>query len=63
MPITCNFVNVHTIAYRVQYTFTRVYVHIHNGHPREDPHAEVSEDVRVRVGPMEFQLKWTKIKT
>jgi len=60
---------VHTIAYRVQSTFTRVHARIHNGHPLEDPRAEVGEDdrvgvsVRVRVGPMEFQLKQTKIKT
>jgi len=34
-----------------------------NGKPREDPRAEVGEDVRVgvRVGPMEFQLKQTTI--
>ena len=32
-----NFVNVYTIAYRVQYTFTRVHARIPNGHPREDP--------------------------
>jgi len=46
-----------TIAYRVQYTFTRVHARIPNGHPREDARAEVGEDVRVgvRVGPMEFQ--------
>jgi len=78
-----------TIAYRVQYTFTRVHARIPNGHPRkekracrssrrtsrrgsscvfgswqaererlprEDPRAEVGEDVRVGVGPMEFKL-------
>jgi len=46
------------IAYRVQYTFTRVHARIPNGQPREDPRAEVSEDVRVgvAVGPMEFKL-------
>jgi len=33
-------------------------------HPRDDPRAEVGEDVRVgvgvRVGPMEFQLIYTR---
>jgi len=60
MRLSCNFVNVYTIAYRVQYTFTRVHASIPNGHPRDDPRAEVGEDVRVgvgvRVGPMEFKL-------
>jgi len=52
---------VYTIAYRVQYstsiqyTFTRVHARIPNGQPREDPRAEVGEDVRVGVGPMEFK--------
>jgi len=36
MRLSCNFVNVYTIAYRVQYTFTCVHARIHNGHPRED---------------------------
>ena len=36
----CNFVNLYTIAYRVQYMFTRVNAHIPNGHPREDPREE-----------------------
>jgi len=31
-----NFVKMYTIAYRVQYTFTRVHARIPNGHPRED---------------------------
>ena len=59
MRPSCNFLNVHTIAYRVQYTFTRVQARIPNGHPRDDPRAEVGEDVRVgvgvrvRVGPVE----------
>jgi len=54
MRLACNFVNVYTIAYRVQYTC------IPNGHPRDNPCAEVHEDVRVgvgvrvRVGPVEY---------
>jgi len=36
MRLACNFVNVYTIAYRVQYTFTRVHACIPNGQPRED---------------------------
>ena len=95
MRLSCNFVNVYTIAYRVQYTFTHVHARIlarknarvgqvggkvgedrracvsgswqtklgsrrTRRHPREDPRAEVGEDVRVgvgvRVSPMEFQL-------
>jgi len=36
MHLSCNFVKVYTIAYRVQYTFTRVHARIHNGHPREE---------------------------
>jgi len=31
------------------FTFTRVYACIPNGHPRDDPRAEVGEDVRVGV--------------
>jgi len=50
MRLSCNFVNVYTIAYRVQYSFTRVHARILNGHPREDPRAEVGEAVRVGVG-------------
>jgi len=37
MRLSCNFVNVYTIAYRIQCTFTRVHVRIANRHPREDP--------------------------
>jgi len=37
MRLSCNFVNVYTIAYRVQYTFTCVHARIPNGQPREDP--------------------------
>ena len=37
MRLSCNFVNVYTIAYRVQHTFTRVHARIPNGQPREDP--------------------------
>ena len=40
MGLSCNFVNVYTIAYCVQYTFTRVHARIPNGHPREDPREE-----------------------
>jgi len=40
MRLSCNFVNVYTNAYRVQYTFTRVYARIPNGQPREDPGEE-----------------------
>jgi len=60
MRLSCNFVNVYTIAYRVQYTCTGLHAHIPNGHPRDDPRAEVGEDVRVgvgvRVGAVEYQL-------
>jgi len=86
MRLSCNFVKRYTIAYRVQYMFTRVHAPIPNGHPREekracrsiksadksasivvrvrrtrrlpreDPRAEVGEDVRVDVSPMEFKL-------
>jgi len=61
MRLSCNFVNVYTIASRVQYTFTRVHARIPNGHPRDDPRAKVrvGVGVRVRVGPMEFQLNAT----
>jgi len=41
-------------------TRTRVHVRIPNGLPRDDPRAEVGEDVRVGVvvgvGPMELKL-------
>jgi len=36
MRLSCNFVNVYTIAYRVQYTLTRVHARIPNKHPREE---------------------------
>ena len=39
MRLSCNFVNVYTIAYRVRYN-TRVHARIPNGHPREDPWEE-----------------------
>jgi len=39
MRVSCNFVTGHTIVYRVQYTFTRVYARIPNGHPREEKRA------------------------
>jgi len=32
MRLSCNFVNVYTIAYRIQYTFTRVHACIPNTH-------------------------------
>jgi len=40
MRLLCNFVNVYTIVYRVQYTFTRMHARIPNGQPREDPREE-----------------------
>ena len=40
MRLSCNSVNVYTIAYRVQYTFTRVHARIPTGQPREDPREE-----------------------
>ena len=40
MGISCNFVNVYTITYRVQYTFTRVHARIPNGQPRDDSREE-----------------------
>ena len=54
MHLSCNFVNVYTIAYRVQYTRTCVHERI----PNRPLRAEVGEDVRVAVGvgPVEFQL-------
>ena len=48
MRLSCNFVNVYTIAYRVQYTFTRVHARIPNGQPREDP-CEEKRAARVSV--------------
>jgi len=39
MRLSCNFVNVYTIAFRVQYTFTCVHTRIPNGHPREENRA------------------------
>jgi len=56
MRLSCNFVNVYTIVYHVQYMYSTVGVHarIPNGHPRE----EVGEEVRVGVGvgPVELKL-------
>jgi len=37
MRLSCNFLNVYTIAYRVQYTFTCVHARISNGQVRDDP--------------------------
>jgi len=53
MRLSCNFVNVYTIAYRVQYTFTRVHARIPNGQPREEKRA-----ARVLV---ESADKWARI--
>jgi len=39
MRLSCNFVKVYTIAYRAQYTFTRVQARVPNGHPREENRA------------------------
>jgi len=36
MRLSCYFVNVYTIAYRVQYTSTRVHTRIPIEHPREE---------------------------
>ena len=55
MHLSCNFVNVYTIAYRVQYTFTRVHAHIPNVGPTSSRgNARVSDKsarivVRVRL--------------
>ena len=40
MRLSCNFVNVYTIAYRVQYMSIRVHAHILNGHPLDDTREE-----------------------
>jgi len=40
LGLSCNFLNVYTIPYRVQYTFTRIHVRISNGHTREGPRGE-----------------------
>ena len=61
MRLTCNFVNVYTIAYRVQYTFTRVHARIPNGQPREEKPrvgrvgGQVGEDCR--ACPVRGKLK------
>jgi len=47
MRLSCNFVNVYTIAYRVQYTCTRA--RIPNGLPHEDPRDE-KRACRRRIG-------------
>jgi len=49
MRLSCNFVNVYTISYRVQYTCTRVHARISNGHPREEKSA-CRTKVRGQVG-------------
>jgi len=40
MRLSCNFVNVYTIAYRVRYTRTCVHARIPNRQPSEDPREE-----------------------
>jgi len=40
MRKSCNFANVYTIAYRAQYTFTRMQVRIPNGQRRDDSREE-----------------------
>ena len=40
MRLSLNFVNVYTIAYRVQSTFTCLHARIPNGHPGEDSREE-----------------------
>ena len=71
MRLSCNFVNVYTIAaYRVQNTFVYTCTRAHPqrtsswGKAREDPPVEVGEDVRVGVGvgPMEFKLYSLKLE-
>jgi len=54
MRLSCNFVNVYSIAYRVHYhcvhyTFTRIHARIPNGHPREEKSADKSARIVVRV--------------
>ena len=53
MPLSCNFVNVYTIAYRVQYTFTRVHARIPNRQICEDPEetrvSDMSADKSARI--------------
>ena len=50
MRLLCNFVNVYTRAYRVQYTFARVHACIPYGHPREEKRAsDKSEDKSARI--------------
>jgi len=39
MRLSCNFVNMYTIAYRVQHTCARLHARIPNGHPREENRA------------------------
>jgi len=58
MRLSCNFVHVYTIAYRVQYTITRVHARIPNGQPCEDPCAEVGEDVRVVSLSVSVSVPW-----
>jgi len=48
--LSCNFVNVYTIVYHVQYTRTRVHSHIPNGHPREEKRLRTK--VRGQVGEL-----------
>jgi len=39
MRLSCTFVNVYTIVYHVQCTYTCVHARIPNGHPREEKRA------------------------
>ena len=61
MRQSCNFINVYTTAYRVQYTFTRVHARILITDILARKIArvgrQVGEDVRVGVGVVECQLK------
>jgi len=58
MRLSCNFVNVYTIAYRLQYTFIRVHARIPNGHPREESSrvGQVGEDRH--ACPARGKLNW-----
>jgi len=51
MRLSCNFVNVYTIVYHVQYTYTRVHARIPNGHPRKQK-LECRTKVRGQVGEL-----------
>ena len=61
MRLSRNFVNVYTIAYRVQYTFTNVHAPIPNWHPREDHREEKrASDKSARiVVRVRLEASWT----